>query len=214
MSDEHQNHEQQHHHEGGEHQNHHAEAPAPQAEPEKPQVQAEEEKPEPKQKARKSAPARRATGQELSWAEVESIIQFNRIFESSSEINRTKVLQVFGLDPKDNAVSLAQAIKPPSGGKVWAYETYVKIARKIQNGSLGFLDGIQIVQEFTNSTPDEIKLFDNVVEAFGGESQYRRNVAVTDYIQGVMGSINPANVDVALFDWIDGLLAVWPGESA
>lgn len=202
----------QHHENNNEHNNAH-EAPA--AAPVKEVAPEPVAAPEAKPTTRKAAPARRTAnkGGELTWAEVEAIIEFNSKFESASAINQSKALSVFGLPEDSTSISLAQALRP-SGGKIWAFETYSKIARKVQGGNLGFMDALKIIEEFTTSTPDDLKTFDNVVAAFTGEGQYRKNIAITDYVQTVIGSIKPDQVDTVTFDFIDGLLAVWPGEYA
>lgn len=219
MSDNQHEHHGEHHGDHGQHQEHHNEnhnaheAPAP--EPAQEVAPEPEAAPETGQKKRKATPARRAakSGGELTWAEVEAIVAFSKKFDSASELNKTKTLATFGLHGTATAIELAQALRP-SGGKIWAYETFARLARKVLTGQLGFLDGLAIIEEFTNSSPDEIKLFDNVASAFGSEAEYKKNMSIGDYVQQVLGGIKPDRVDVTTFDFIDGLLAVWPGEYA
>lgn len=178
---------------------------------------AAEAAPEKTPKARKAAPVRRAKEKDLSWTEAEAVISFYDRFKDSTLEHQGKVLLVFGLeqsgDASTDALNLAQALRP-SGGKIWAYETYTKLARSVKGGSFGFAEIIALINELTNSDANEVKLFDNAINAFGIETDYKRNMAITDYVQQVHGAVEASkeSVNLGLFEWIDTQLEIWPGE--
>lgn len=162
--------------------------------------------------AKAAATARPKAGAHFGWSDVESILNFVKVFDAGTEKERTSLKAAFGVSAKADGLATAQALHG-GGANLAVYKEATGFIDTIIKGKFDLSAIFGLISDLSKRDDDYVRDYFRAVNAFlPTEVRYRKNAPLPTLLEPLVMNAQSSlsEADRKTVKWIDDILSVWP----